>query len=118
MLDVGARPAATGRASYLAGARAPLSLRLPAAHAVHSIPRLAMDTRNIQLATAYGDVVASEQVSADQFPGALRRFHADALLRANSVVVVDGIIHTRNAFLEFVRHFNDVAEREARQAHA
>jgi hypothetical protein len=28
-------------------------------------------------------------------------------------VVLDGVVHTRNAFLELVRHFNDCAERTA-----
>jgi hypothetical protein len=70
-------------------------------------------TRTISLATPYGEVVASEQVAPAEFPSALRRFRNRALQRANAVVVLDGVVHTRNAFLELVRHFNDCAERAA-----
>ena len=73
----------------------------------------APETRTISLATPYGEVVASEQVDAAEFPSALRRFRNRALQRANAVVVLDGVVHTRNAFLELVRHFNDWAERTA-----
>jgi hypothetical protein len=69
------------------------------------------ETRTISLATPYGEVVASEEVGPAEFPSALRRFRNRALQRANAVVVLDGVVHTRNAFLELVRHFNDCAER-------
>jgi hypothetical protein len=73
----------------------------------------APETRTISLATPYGDVVASEQVAPAEFASALRRFRVRALQRANAVVVLDGVVHTRNAFLELVRHFNDCAARAA-----
>ena len=73
----------------------------------------APETRTISLATPYGEVVATEQVAPSEFPSALRRFRIRALQRANAVVVLDGVVHTRNAFLELVRHFNDCAERAA-----
>lgn len=66
----------------------------------------------ISLTTAYGDVVAAEEVSDSEFPGALRRFYNEAVPRASSVVVLDGVMHTRNSFLEFVRQFNDWAARQ------
>lgn len=71
-------------------------------------------TRTISLASAYGEVVASEQVPASEFHAALRRFYNRAVHCANSVVVLDGVTQSRNSFLAFVREFNDCAEREAR----
>lgn len=71
-------------------------------------------TRTISLASAYGEVVASEQVPPSEFHAALRRFYNRAVHCANSVVVLDGVTQSRNSFLEFVRHFNDSAERAAR----
>lgn len=38
----------------------------------------------------------------------------EAVERASAVVVVDGTTPTRNAFLEFVREFNECAERQRR----
>ena len=73
----------------------------------------APNTRTISLNTAYGQVVACEQVTAAEFPSALRRIHRCALQRPNVVVILDGVTHTRNAFLELVRHFNDSAARAA-----
>ena len=72
-------------------------------------------TRTISLASAYGEVVASEQVTASEFHAALRRFYNQAVHCANSVVVLDGVTQSRNSFLEFVREFNDTAERTARR---
>ena len=74
----------------------------------------ALQTRSISLASAYGEVVASEQVPASEFHAALRRFYNRAVHCANSVIVLDGVTQSRNSFLEFVRHFNDSAERAAR----
>ena len=71
-------------------------------------------THTISLASAYGEVVASEQVTAGELQDALRRFYNQAVHCANSVVVLDGVTQSRNTFLEFVRHFNDSAERAAR----
>lgn len=67
----------------------------------------------LSLATPYGEVIETEEVAAPELPAALRRFHDHAISRANSVVVLDGIVHTRNAFLEFVRAYNDCAARTA-----
>lgn len=67
----------------------------------------------ISLTSAYGEVVAAEEVPDSDFGAALRRFHERAVTRANAVVVVDGITHTRNTFLDFVREFNDCAARQA-----
>ncbi len=72
------------------------------------------DTHSISLNSAYGDVLETEEVSSEEFPGALRRIYNHAMEHASAVVVVDGIAHTRNAFLEFVREFNDCTEREKR----
>ena len=66
----------------------------------------------ISLTTAYGDVVAEEEVSDTEYGAALRRIHDEAVTRANSIVVLDGVMHTRNSFLEFVRAFNDWAARQ------
>lgn len=68
-------------------------------------------TRTISLATPYGEVVASEQVPPAEFASALGRIHRGALQRANAVVVLDGVMQSRNTFLEFVRQFNETAER-------
>lgn len=79
----------------------------------------AMD-HTIQLTTLYGEVVDTEDVPASELAAALRRFHRRAVSRANSIVVVDGVVHTRNAFLEFMREFNETAARaqpKARCAH-
>lgn len=70
-------------------------------------------TRTISLATPYGEVVASEQVSQAEFASALRRIYNRALHRANAVVVLDGVVQSRNTFLEFVRQFNESAARAA-----
>jgi hypothetical protein len=72
------------------------------------------DVHSISLNSAYGDVLETEEVSSADFPRALRRIYNHAIEHASAVVVVDGITHTRNAFLEFVREFNDCTEREKR----
>jgi hypothetical protein len=74
----------------------------------------ALQTRSISLSSAYGEIVASEQVPACEFHAALRRYYNSAVHYANSVIVLDGVTQSRNSFLEFVRHFNDCAERKAR----
>ncbi|MBC5785253.1 hypothetical protein H8N03_20065 [Ramlibacter sp. USB13] len=81
-------------------------------------PTPAATTRTISIASAYGEIVASEQVPASEFHAALRRFYNRAVHYANSVVVLDGVTQSRNSFLEFVRHFNDSAERAARLQHS
>jgi hypothetical protein len=73
----------------------------------------AQDTHTISLATAYGRVVASEQVPDAELSSALRRFYNRAIECASGVVTVDGVVQSRNAFLEFVRHFNETAARTA-----
>lgn len=77
-------------------------------------------THVLSVTTAYGDVLATEQVGAGEFASALRRFYNHAMQRANAVVVLDGVMHTRNSFLEFVRAFNDSATRcaQLRDVHA
>lgn len=71
------------------------------------------DSRHaISLTTAYGDVLAVEDVPDAEFGAALRRIHDEAVLRASAVIVLDGVTHTRNSFLEFVRQFNDWAARQ------
>lgn len=71
------------------------------------------DSRHtISLTTAYGDLLAAEDVTQAEFGAALRRIHDEAIPRASAVIVLDGVTHTRNSFLEFVREFNDW---EARQ---
>jgi hypothetical protein len=75
------------------------------------------DRHTISLTTAYGDLVAAEEVSDSDYGAALRRFHDQAVTRANAVIVLDGVMHTRNSFLEFVRQFNDCAARR-RALHA
>jgi hypothetical protein len=77
--------------------------------------RAARDLHTISLNSAYGNVLEAEEVSSADFPGALRRIYRHALEHASAVVVVDGITHTRNAFLEFVREYRDCAEREQRK---
>jgi hypothetical protein len=73
----------------------------------------AQDGRHtISLTTAYGDVVAAEDVTDAEFGAALRRIHDEAITRASGVVVIDGVTHTRNSFMEFVRQFNDWASRQ------
>jgi hypothetical protein len=67
---------------------------------------------SITLTTAYGDVVAQEDVSDAEYGAALRRIHEEALPRASSIVVIDGVMHTRNSFMEFVRQFNDWSARQ------
>lgn len=71
----------------------------------------AASAHTLRLTSAYGDVLASEQVPAGEFPSALRRFYNHAIQRGNAVIVLDGIMQTRNSFLEFVRAFNDCAAR-------
>lgn len=77
-------------------------------------PNTAPCTRTISMATAYGRVVASEEVPASEFGAALQRFHHRAIESANAVIVLDGVTQSRNSFLEFVRHFNETADRSAR----
>lgn len=71
----------------------------------------APEQHTLRLTSAYGEVLADEEVAASDFPAALRRIHDQAVRRENSIVVVDGIAHTRNSFLEFVRQFNDCLQR-------
>ena len=71
------------------------------------------DSRHtISLTTAYGDFVAAEDVPDAEFGAALRRIYNEAIPRASAVVVLDGVTHTRNSFLEFVREFNDWTARQ------
>lgn len=77
-----------------------------------------MNTRTIKLATAYGDELSCEQVPPSEFAGALRRAYDRAIRRTSAVIVLDGVTHTRNSFLEFVRHFDDTEARTARRADA
>lgn len=69
----------------------------------------------LSVTSTYGELIASEQVGAGEFASALRRCYNQAIHRGSAVVVVDGITHTRNAFLEFVRAFNDCEARSARR---
>ena len=89
---------------------APASIPNPAVHGG------ANDMHNLRITSAYGEVVEDEEVPEREFGAALRRFYNHAMQRANSVVVVDGVMHTRNSFLEFVREFRDCTAR--RRAHA
>ena len=75
-------------------------------------PEADIDRHSLRLTTAYGDLVAAEEVSGRDYGAALRRFHDEAVTRANAVVVLDGVMHTRNSFLEFVREFNDCMARQ------
>ena len=70
-----------------------------------------MSMHTISLTTAFGDVIESEHVPHAELGAALRRFHGRAVSRGSAVVVLDGIVHTRNSFLEFVRQFNECAAR-------
>ena len=79
-----------------------------------SDPDHELPTRSISLATPYGEVVAAEQVPAAEFQAALRRFYTRAVQCANGVVVLDGVMQSRNTFLEFVRQFNESVDRTAR----
>ncbi len=72
----------------------------------------AVDRHTISLTTAYGEVVAAEDVVDAEFGAAVRRIYDEAVPRVNSVVVIDGVPHTRNAFLEFVREFKDWSARQ------
>jgi hypothetical protein len=71
------------------------------------------ETHTISLETAYGTMVASEQVPDAELSSALRRFYNRAVECANGVVVLDGVTQSRNTFLEFVREFNETAARSA-----
>jgi hypothetical protein len=95
----GARPAA---ASELLGSAKPSSGGSDAQAGRHTI----------SLTTAYGDVVAQEDVPEAEYGAALRRIYEEAVPRASAIVVIDGVTHTRNSFLEFVRQFNDWAARQ------
>ena len=77
-------------------------------------PAVEPTTHTLRHANLYGELLAWEEVSEPDFAAALHRFYDRAIQRANSVVVVDGILQSRNAFLAFVREFNDCASREAR----
>ncbi|HYF21469.1 MAG TPA: hypothetical protein VEA40_26635 [Ramlibacter sp.] len=70
----------------------------------------------LRLTSTFGRIVAAEEVPETEFEPALRRFHDQVLQRPGVVVVVDGIQHTRDSFLQFVRAFNDRAARERRNA--
>lgn len=67
----------------------------------------------ISLTTAYGGPVESEHVRPGDFADALRRFYNRAMAQPHAVVIVDGVTQSRNAFLEFVRHFNECSARAA-----
>ena len=68
----------------------------------------------ISLASGYGQVLATEQVAGDDFAAGLWRFYRRAMQRPGAVIVVDGVLHTRNSFLEFVRQFDECVERAQR----
>jgi hypothetical protein len=73
-----------------------------------------MSTHTLRLTSTFGQTVAAEEVPEHEFEPALRRFHDRVLQRPGVVVVVDGIQHTRDSFLQFVRAFSDRAARERR----
>lgn len=75
-----------------------------------------MNTHNISLTTAYGEVVACEQFTDDEFARALRRFYNTAMQRMSAIVVLDGVAHTRNSFIDFVREFDESSARAAQLA--
>jgi hypothetical protein len=114
------RPPARGRAAVPALQRAlqPATRLLPPPPGLLPGAEVRVDPalRTLSLTSAYGEVLASEEVSAPEFAAALRRFHDRAMGNVNAVVVLDGIRYTRNAFLELVRQFNDCAARQARLA--
>lgn len=95
----GARPVA---ATELLGSARPLAGAGEAQAARHTI----------SLTTAYGDVVAQEDVPDAEYGAALRRIYEEAVARTSAIVVIDGVTHTRSSFLEFVRQFNDWAARQ------
>jgi hypothetical protein len=110
----------SGRGEENAGARTPraaaaglLASPKPAGAATHA----GAGRHTISLTTAYGDLVAAEEVADADYGAALHRFYEEAVPRASAVVVLDGVMHTRNSFLEFVRQFNDWAARQ-RETHA
>ncbi len=111
---------ASGRAALAARQRvagvAPRLLPAPGVVTGAAEARPGAAVRTLSLTSAYGEVLAAEEVSAPEFAAALRRFHDRAMANVNAVVVLDGIRYTRNAFLELVREFNDCAAREARLA--
>ena len=109
---LGARPRDEAAGSKGARSAAPELLGSAKPAAAGSAPEGGRHT--ISLTTAYGDVVAEEEVSDTEFGAALRRIHDEAVPRAHSIVVIDGVMHTRNSFLEFVRAFNDWASRQPR----
>lgn len=76
--------------------------------------REARSTHMLSLLSAYGDTLAIEEVAPADLPAALRRFHHQVLERGSAMVVIDGITHSRNAFLEFVREFNECHARAQR----
>lgn len=75
--------------------------------------RPATALHSLSVTSAYGEVLASEEVPPSEFASALRRFYNHAIQHANAVVILDGITHTRNSFLEFVRAFNECVVRSA-----
>lgn len=76
--------------------------------------RSGASAHSLSLTSAYGELLAREEVPAAEFAAALRRFHDRAVERASAVIVLDGITHTRHSFLEFVRHFQECGARAAR----
>lgn len=93
-------------------------LKRPGHVSAPAVAGAAPAAHTISLSNAYGELVESEEVPAAEFQAALRRFYNRAVERANSIVVLDGITHSRNAFLEFVRHFNDCTARSERMQRA
>jgi hypothetical protein len=77
----------------------------------HSTGREPARLHTISIHSAYGEVLDTEQVQPAELPAALRRFHNRAMSHSNTVVVLDGVTHSRNSFLEFVREFNEFITR-------
>jgi hypothetical protein len=103
--------AATARSDAARGADRQELLQTPRLLPGAVDARAAAGAHSLSVTSAYGDVLASEEVPATEFASALRRFYNLAIQHANAVVILDGITHTRNSFLEFVRAFNDCAAR-------
>lgn len=72
------------------------------------------NVHTIDLANAYGEVIATERFDDGELPDTLRRFYHHALQCRSAIVTLDGIVQTRNSFLEFVREFEEACERSAR----
>lgn len=69
---------------------------------------------SITLSTAYGTVLQNVDAVDEELPSMLHQLYERAVQNRDAIVTLDGVTHSRNSFLEFVRYFDEYRARATR----